>query len=862
MAEQPSATISPTGGVLYQTDTKRARSIRHRDSIFEQRPNQQCCAMRGSAAFIGSLGILPHQQCDTMKELTHRDEVHGDVRFDRLAVALLNTPPLQRLGRIYQLAYSHLVYRGGTHTRLSHVMGAYHVAGKLVDALQKNYTKSRKAWPEGAISPALFLPTSAPRVEDDEDTTEQWSVLRYLVAWAALLHDLGHVPLGHTLEDEFTGIYEKHDAFASPRMAHLWAERAPGLSSQIREVFDDQTLYPREFVRVFPKRLPGPALIDVPAAGLVDGRRVWQTVLLICLYKGSLKNPTKFRMALDKADKDLSVEKDATAQGLRRFVDEVRQALDDTVGATFFPYMADIVGNTICADYLDYLRRDPQNLGLDILWDDRVISNFWVGRPMRFAPTGTDEQPGTQSSAHDIHMALSLVDRRGKPRLDTTTGVVELVRQRYRFAEIVYYHKTKAAASSMLAKVFQLIDAPAEARPEHTPISVMEVEATVADLLDAKKDRRKQRIERMKAEQIPSALLDPEVGDESMHLMLQYRAWETFEAAIEARESERAQDALRAFSLLKGIANRELYKVAFALTRPLHRTLIPGAKLEDTVNERLETVIRRLRDGDETTRGAVLQADLQHAMEAAADFKRDSILLYIPSLKAQAKGIETGALDRDGDVITLGEHTAVEEDVRELLRKYSNLWKFLVFVHPSLEDKAISLSAAVDTLLLRFYSVDQAKHARFLARHERDIQNACWFEYIPPVQRPSARVYELLQTGTAVDWSAFRRLWNEAVATGGNPEDLALHIQAAAQLEDTPAAWDAFKHAFPTAALLGKRVRGLTDERRRAAISGISPKDDLKTSLEEIVTNAKRFSIAPLPLAPEQRQLGLDVDDE
>src|SRR5207237_6957859 len=102
------------------------------------------------------------------------------------------------------------------------------------------------------------------------------------------------------------------------------------------------------------------------------------------------------------------------------FVRVLKQALMRTEGKTFFPYMADIVGNTICADYLDYLRRDPTNVGLDVLRDDRVASRFFIGNDLNGLP----------------RMALSLVDKHGKPRLDTCTGVVELVRQRYRFAEI------------------------------------------------------------------------------------------------------------------------------------------------------------------------------------------------------------------------------------------------------------------------------------------------------------------------------------------------------------------------------------------------------------------------------------------
>jgi hypothetical protein len=44
------------------------------------------------------------------KDIIHRDQVHGDVQYDRLSVALLNTKAMQRLGRVYQLGYSHLVF--------------------------------------------------------------------------------------------------------------------------------------------------------------------------------------------------------------------------------------------------------------------------------------------------------------------------------------------------------------------------------------------------------------------------------------------------------------------------------------------------------------------------------------------------------------------------------------------------------------------------------------------------------------------------------------------------------------------------------------------------------------------------------
>jgi hypothetical protein len=94
---------------------------------------------------------------DAARELTHRDQIHGDVYYDPLAVELLATEPLQRLGRVYQLGYGHLVYRGGTHTRLSHSLGAYATAGRLVSALEHNY-ETKASRPRGAIEPEEFLP--------------------------------------------------------------------------------------------------------------------------------------------------------------------------------------------------------------------------------------------------------------------------------------------------------------------------------------------------------------------------------------------------------------------------------------------------------------------------------------------------------------------------------------------------------------------------------------------------------------------------------------------------------------------------------------------------------------------------------
>lgn len=649
-----------------------------------------------------------------MKAITHRDQVHGDVRYDPLAVALLNSQALQRLGRVYQLGYAHLVYRGGTHTRLSHAMGASHVAGQLVDLLRLNYLEA-KDLPLGAVDPEEFLPGG-----DGVPLDARWEVLRYFVRWAGLLHDIGHIPLGHTLEDEFEGIYVKHDDFGSPRIPHLWHEVSPGQDSEIRRVFRREDLLPGCFHTVG-----------------ISGERAWQTVMLICLHKEGQKDGERvpFKEVVETANE--------TKQPFLRIL---KDALRQTEGTTFFPYMADIVGNTICADYLDYLRRDPTNVGLDVLRDDRVASRFFIGKDAR----------GT------LRMALALTDRRGKPRLDTCTGVVELVRQRYRFAEIIYYHKTKVAASVMLAKVFTLTGKPAEVGKGSTTIEIDEVSRLAQEVLS----EGPRAVTTMREKSFPSALLDTEIGDETLLLWLQERAWRGLEEARQAKDLERIKQYLRSLSLLQALVRRNLYKVCFTIDRNIYAELSPGSKETPEIERRIQVTLREFRKHENK------RAELEKSMASAAGWPDDSLLLYVPPRKSQAKGIETGALDR-GDVVTLGSHSAVREEVSRLNEAYKALWRIILLVHPKYADDVIGLSRAVDALIIGLWpSVD--KEAVLGSMRE-----AAWFHYLAEKQRPAAAEYKSLILPRTPDWLCFETAGHDTTDGTVSTEE---HAQRAALL--------------------------------------------------------------------------------
>ncbi|ADV68846.1 HD domain-containing protein [Deinococcus maricopensis] len=110
-----------------------------------------------------------------------KDPIHGFVRLSSAERALLDTPPVQRLRHIHQLALSMMVYPGATHRRFEHSLGVMHLAGRAFDAITTNHARF-----PGALPPP-----------DDADLP-YW---RTVVRMAALTHDLGHLPFSHAAED-------------------------------------------------------------------------------------------------------------------------------------------------------------------------------------------------------------------------------------------------------------------------------------------------------------------------------------------------------------------------------------------------------------------------------------------------------------------------------------------------------------------------------------------------------------------------------------------------------------------------------------------------------------------------------------
>ncbi len=113
-----------------------------------------------------------------------RDEVHRDVLVPAAHASILDTREFQRLRYVKQLATCEFVFPSATHNRFAHSLGAYHLAGRLLDALDEAHP--------GRI---------------DADDVE-------LVQLAALLHDIGHPPFSHLLETpEVFATFRHHESW-------------------------------------------------------------------------------------------------------------------------------------------------------------------------------------------------------------------------------------------------------------------------------------------------------------------------------------------------------------------------------------------------------------------------------------------------------------------------------------------------------------------------------------------------------------------------------------------------------------------------------------------------------------------------
>ncbi len=289
---------------------------------------------------------------------TIRDAIHGDIMVTKLEVAIIDTAEFQRLRKIKQLGPTHLVYPSANHTRFEHSLGVLYMSQYLLEYALKNPFK------DPGVSIYVDLPYFIMRypssITYSNALIKNYHVL--LTRTCALLHDLAHIPFGHTLENE--GFLFDEQWNDDERVKHF--------------LNDESTI--------------GKIIISELNNNGMDGEHFLQEVRKILTAKSK------------------------------------------AIGNLPYPFVSDVINNTICGDLLDYLSRDLYFCGLRETYDKRFLSYFYIGI--------------NNGKARLILRLLKPSTK--KVRRDVFSETLHLLRLRYSLAEKVYYHHAKISASAMI----------------------------------------------------------------------------------------------------------------------------------------------------------------------------------------------------------------------------------------------------------------------------------------------------------------------------------------------------------------------------------------------------------------------------
>ena len=142
------------------------------------------------------------------------DPVFGFIKIPRgLLLDIVKHPLMQRLNRINQLGLASVVYPGARHTRFQHSLGAFHLMSEAILSLQQK---------------GIFI------FDSEAEAVEA----------AILMHDIGHGPFSHVLENTLiSGI--SHEDISLLMMEKVNRDLGSQLGMAV-SVFKD--LYPKRFL--------------------------------------------------------------------------------------------------------------------------------------------------------------------------------------------------------------------------------------------------------------------------------------------------------------------------------------------------------------------------------------------------------------------------------------------------------------------------------------------------------------------------------------------------------------------------------------------------------------------------------------
>jgi HD superfamily phosphohydrolase len=595
----------------------------------------------------------------------YQDNVWGDIDLDDLAKDIIDTPEFQRLDRIHQLSFSYYVYRGAKHTRFEHSIGVYHITKRIFNEILYNHARLGIKFPEQDISVSFGTKAS-----------EIIQVIKKIVSIAGLLHDITHIPFGHSLEDEFS-VYKKHDAVDSLRLWYLIFNKKSEIRNKVVEkkepyiidisnkklfkliyvilkfklIITSETSKPfdAEIMEKLKKYLPEHTEKDIES--------------ILDAFKHKLLNEMEL---VEEIPEIPNLRKDGNLTSLIKSQDKFEEVAQLAILYTwyfyfrnnkmFHPFMADVFANTICADLLDYIKRDGQQSGLsELKYSPRIFKHFYIGK---------DE------SHDELRLAIGILDRRGMERTDIINIIINLMSMRHRLAETVYYHKTKTIITTMFLYTLNVLDLdkykvlPKDSNPysDKNSISNFGDEELMIYLKNKLEDLRDKETPRKK-----------------------------YSEKLDFQGEENEIDI--ALNILRNIRERKLYKVGAILTRSLFINTGLGSYIADIIdkyhiNENHKQNIK----------------DLEYDIESEVGCKK--ILIYCPPRHPQAKEVATFIqVEKDGSCLPINQFSnkvggSLKHDIKLISEeKYENLWKFFLIISPEINENEVLTTKIVNKFI-------------------------------------------------------------------------------------------------------------------------------------------------------------------
>ena len=309
-----------------------------------------------------------------------------------------------------------------------------------------------------------------------------------------------------------------------------------------------------------------------------------------------------------------------------------------------YSFVADIVGNTICADLIDYLQRDHMFTGLPAELGHRFLDGFYV-------------TPSTHP--HSPNRMVVQIARKNRERQDVVSELFKYLRYRYEIQERVISHHAKLAADAMIGKMLQLW-----ADYTWNRIAAREVKRVKAYERDLAQARAK---------------IVAHAGSDAVAKKIDEEAKETIEASFLQYGDDGLIEQIHSESLAGSPTNKRLHGVAQLSEGLLNRRLY---KLIGYCTDRdmAPTIHRKHGSRDGRRR-------LEEGVSRFAGLEnRWDVVVWIPSPNMRLK--VHGVLVDDGNKVSalrdrdnVGEHRG-----DEIYKSHEALWALSVYAHPIVRD--------------------------------------------------------------------------------------------------------------------------------------------------------------------------------